>query len=276
MRKEQVDTIQKKIEPLIHHYFSLTEQEITLVEDTIRVFIPSSTPTTRWSKETVSLEPPERSNVPPYADEGLGAYARALTKTLNTWAEMEGSIFRVCAEGGADDRTGLAMITLELISTETAYRESSLSRRLADVLAKLQKVIGDNSRTLGYERDLVIFRGKQVTYCSTEYSVELDSHHGSQRRCQDLWRHCSCRGGATMRGGEAVAFKPLFPAHHIPVILLSLLRAGATLRKKADNEFEDRITNRLFRTLVRMPKFRDGPLGIHLRSEIPHRRRHTR
>ena len=75
---------------------------------------------------------------------------------------MEGSIFRVCAEGGADDRTGLAMITLELISTETAYRESSLSRRLADVLAKLQKVIGDNSRTLGYERDLVIFRGKQA------------------------------------------------------------------------------------------------------------------
>lgn len=72
-----------------------------------------------------------------------------------------------------------------------------------------------------------------------------------------------------MRGGEAVAFKPLFPAHHIPVILLSLLGAGATLRKKADNEFEDRITNRLFRTLVRMPKFRDGPLGIHLRSEIP-------
>lgn len=162
VRKEQVDTIQKKIEPLIYHYFSLTEQEITLVEDTIRVFIPSSTPTTRWSKETVSLEPPERSNVPPYADEGLGAYARALTKTLNTWAEMEGSIFRVCAEGGADDRTGLAMITLELISTETAYRESSLSRRLADVLAKLQKVIGDNSRTLGYERDLVIFRGKQA------------------------------------------------------------------------------------------------------------------
>jgi hypothetical protein len=67
----------------------------------------------------------------------------------------------------------------------------------------------------------------------------------------------------------AVAFKPLFPAHHIPVILLSLLRAGATLRKKVDNELEDRITNRLFRTLVRMPKFRDGPLGIHLRSEIP-------
>ena len=76
-------------------------------------------------------------------------------------------------------------------------------------------------------------------------------------------------GRSNDEGGEAVAFKPLFPAHRIPVILLSLLGAGATLRKKADNEFEDRITNRLFRTLVRMPKFRDGPLGIHLRSEIP-------
>jgi hypothetical protein len=159
-RKAQAVALQEELEPLIQRYFSLTEQEITLVEDTIRVFIPSSTP--RWSEKTVSLEPPERSNVPPYANQGLGAYARALTKTLNTWAEMEGSTFRVCAEGGADDRTGLAMISLELTSTETAYRQRSLSRRLADILAELQKHIADNSHTLGYNRDLVVFHEKQV------------------------------------------------------------------------------------------------------------------
>ncbi|MGO9413779.1 MAG: Eco57I restriction-modification methylase domain-containing protein [Syntrophobacteraceae bacterium] len=159
-RKAQANAFHEELEPLIHRYFSLTEQEVTLVEDTVRVFIPSSTP--RWSEKTVSLEPSERSNVPPYANEGLGAYADALTKTLNSWAEMESSTYRVCAEGGTDDQTGLAMVTLELTSTETAYRQRSLSRRLADVLAKLQKVIGDNSRTLGYNRDLVVFYGKQV------------------------------------------------------------------------------------------------------------------
>jgi hypothetical protein len=159
-RKAQVDALQEELEPLIQRYFGLTEQEITLVEDTIRVFIPSSTP--RWSEKTVSLEPPERSNVPPYANEGLGAYADALTKTLNSWAEMESSTYRVCAEGGTDDQTGLAMVTLELASAETAYGKRSLSRRLADIIAQLQRDIGDNRRTLGYNRDLVIFDGKQV------------------------------------------------------------------------------------------------------------------
>ena len=62
-RKEQVDALQQKIEPLIYSYFGLTEQEITLVEDTVRIFIPSSTPTTQWSEKTVSLEPMDQSSV---------------------------------------------------------------------------------------------------------------------------------------------------------------------------------------------------------------------
>ncbi len=71
-----------------------------------------------------------------------------------------------------------------------------------------------------------------------------------------------------MSAGDAVAFKRLFPAHHIPVILVSLLQAGTTLRKKTDNEREDLITNRLCRLLIRIPEFRDGPLDVHLQSEI--------
>jgi hypothetical protein len=54
------------------------------------------------------------------------------------------------------------MVTLELASAETAYGKRSLSRRLADIIAQLQRDIGDNRRTLGYNRDLVIFDGKQV------------------------------------------------------------------------------------------------------------------
>ena len=71
-----------------------------------------------------------------------------------------------------------------------------------------------------------------------------------------------------MSAGEAVAFKYLFPERHIPIILLSLLQAGAALRKRANNEREDLITNRLCRILVGMPKFRDGPLDPQLQPEI--------
>lgn len=67
---------------------------------------------------------------------------------------------------------------------------------------------------------------------------------------------------------DTKAFKKLFPQRHIPSILASLFQAGETLRKKAENDREDWITRRLYRRLVRIPTFRDGPLGIYLKPEI--------
>jgi hypothetical protein len=67
---------------------------------------------------------------------------------------------------------------------------------------------------------------------------------------------------------DAEAFKKLFPQQHIPSILASLFQAGETLRKRAENDREDWITRRLYRRLVIIPTFRDGPLGIHLKPEI--------
>ncbi|MDP2786216.1 MAG: hypothetical protein Q8O38_16730 [Sulfurimicrobium sp.] len=67
---------------------------------------------------------------------------------------------------------------------------------------------------------------------------------------------------------DAKAFKKLFPQQHIPSILTSLFQAGETLRKRAENDREDWITRRLYRRLVIIPTFRDGPLGIHLKPEI--------
>jgi hypothetical protein len=69
-------------------------------------------------------------------------------------------------------------------------------------------------------------------------------------------------------GTDAKAFKKLFPEHHIPPILSSLFQAGETLRKRTENDREDWITRRLCQRLILTPIFRDGPLGIHLKTEI--------
>ena len=63
-------------------------------------------------------------------------------------------------------------------------------------------------------------------------------------------------------------FRQLFPQRHIPVILSSVLQAGAVLRKKSDTELENRITIRLCRQLVKIPIFRDGPLDIRPQAGI--------
>lgn len=161
-RKGIVNTLQKELEPLIYRYFGLTDQEITLIEDTIRVFEPSSTPTTRWSPKTVTLNPVHDTTVEPYASQGLSAYADTLTKTLNTWAKTEGSHYRVCAEGGTDDQTGLAMVTLTLSSFETAYHRKTLSQDLIKVLKEFHKHASRQRGTLHYERDILFFQRDRI------------------------------------------------------------------------------------------------------------------
>jgi hypothetical protein len=161
-RKRQIDALQKELEPLIYRYFGLTEQEITLVEDTIDVFEPSATPTTWNTPKTVTLDPLEKTKVEPYASQALGAYANTLIKTLNTWAEAEGSSYRVHAEGGTDEQTGLAMITVKLASTEAEFKQKHISRNLAKKLKSFHRHASIEQGTLLYQRDILFFQGRQI------------------------------------------------------------------------------------------------------------------
>ncbi len=161
-RKRQIDTLQNDLEPLIYRYFGLTEQEIILVEDTSQVFEPSSTPTTWNSAKTVTLDPLEKTKIEPYASQALGAYANTLTNTLNTWAEAEGSSYRVNAEGGTDEQTGLAMITVKLASTEAEFQQKPISRNLAKNLKRFHNHASIEQGTLLYQRDILFFQGRQI------------------------------------------------------------------------------------------------------------------
>ena len=161
-RGDQINTLQNTLEPLIYRYFGLTDQEIALVEDTNNIFIPSSTPTAWLSSNTVTLDRVEKTKVEPYAGNGLKVYADTLTATLNTWAKAEGSSYCVRAEGGTDGQTGLAMVTVILSNTEASFKKKTLSRRLADIIEKLQEQVSEESGILRYERDLFIFQGEKI------------------------------------------------------------------------------------------------------------------
>jgi hypothetical protein len=161
-RKKQIDALQKELEPLIYSYFGLTDQEITLVEDTNEVFEPSATPTTWNTPKTVTLDPLEKTKIEPYANQALGAYANTLTNTLNTWAEAEGSSYRVNAEGDTDEQTGLAMITVKLASSEAEYREKPISHDLAKKLKSFHEHASKEQGTFLYRRDILFFQGRQI------------------------------------------------------------------------------------------------------------------
>jgi len=161
-RKRQIDTLQSEFEPLIYQYFGLTDQEIALVEDTNSVFEPSSTPNTWNTPKTVTLDPVEKTAVEPYASQGLAAYADTLTQTLNSWAEAEGSNYRVRAKGGMDNKTGLAKVTVTLANSAESFHPQTISQELAEQLNSFHRIFAKDHGTLLYHRDIFLFQDKQI------------------------------------------------------------------------------------------------------------------
>ncbi len=69
---------------------------------------------------------------------------------------------------------------------------------------------------------------------------------------------------------DAKDLKRLFPKGQVPVVLSTILAAGKGLKKKTESDREDWITRRLYRRLIRIPVFRDGPiLDVRMQPEIP-------
>lgn len=71
-----------------------------------------------------------------------------------------------------------------------------------------------------------------------------------------------------MTGHPDGLYGRLFPLHHIPAILLLILQVGKNIRKQTATDREDWLTTRLYRQLIHVPSFRDGPLQIHLQPDI--------
>lgn len=161
-RKERVNLLQKELEPLIFQYFGLTQQEIVLIEDTINIFIPSSTPTTWRTPKTVTIDPIQNTKVMPYHGERLKLYADTLTDTLNEWAQAEGSKYRVSAEGCIDNKIGLAMVSVYISNSIFHYKEAPLFENNADLFLKLHKQVSRKKGRLVYERDILYFSGNQL------------------------------------------------------------------------------------------------------------------
>jgi len=160
-RAVRVETLQTKLDQLIYEYFGLTSQEIALIEDTVNIAIPSSTPHT-WSDEKVrTLDRVDSPRVDTYR-EGLSVYAETLAGTMNRWAEEQGSSYRVSPEGGTDAATGLAVVTLRMTTERRPYLKKPVSADLWCVLDESRKQHGRGVGALSYPRDILLFLGECI------------------------------------------------------------------------------------------------------------------
>ncbi len=159
-RKRRMVELQKGFEPLIYQYFDLIEQEILLIEDTVDVVIPSSTPGNIF-EEIPSLAPVYKNNVERYA-EGLSPYAGTLSRTLNEWAEGTKSKIRVSVSGGVHKKTDMACIKIELAGHEQPFREETPSDEAIYKVCNLVKTTSSRFGRLEYLRGVIVFDGSCI------------------------------------------------------------------------------------------------------------------
>jgi hypothetical protein len=161
LRKVRTDALQKDLEPLIDEYFGLLVPEKILVADTIRIFIPSSTPPNAECLDLPTLQPVTKANVPGY-ENGLVAYGETLADTLNTWAAERGSDFRVSPSGGTDSLSGMAMVTLTMGDETAPMVVSALDGELPHWLRRGLEACTRETTTLRSERELLWFEENRL------------------------------------------------------------------------------------------------------------------
>lgn len=145
-REVEVAAAKRDIEPLVFEYFGVTATEKILIEDTLKVFIPSSTPG--------SLD----GDIPTLDDsspEERTAYAKQLCQTLNTWGRGKG--LSLSAQGRIAEKFGLSLLILTKGKTVTGYRETEAQAEVADAIAGIEKAIAIEHRKLAYARGFTLF-----------------------------------------------------------------------------------------------------------------------
>lgn len=129
-RLAAVDALQAELESEVYRYFDLTEEEIALVEDTILITEPSSTPTNR--EEILQETIPSLGHVGP--DE-LIRFAGMLTGTLNSWTG--GGKKRVEATAVCFETKSLVLLTLRQTLHPKPFRLSSITPALERELSRI-------------------------------------------------------------------------------------------------------------------------------------------
>jgi hypothetical protein len=161
LRKSRTESLQDELETLIYNYFGLLAPEKMLVTDTVKIFIPSSTPPNADRLDLPTLQPVTAAKIPGY-EAGLVVYAEILAETLNAWAVERGSDFRVSPVIGADPQSGMAMVSLSFGSQAAPLERIDLQGELAHWLKRGFDACARSAATIRSERELLWFEENRL------------------------------------------------------------------------------------------------------------------
>ena len=145
-REQEVAAAKHDIEPLVFEYYGVTPVERVLIEDTVKWFIPSSTPGTLYG---------DIPTLDDSSEEERTAYAKQLCQTINTWGRGKGLFLN--ARGCIAEKLGLSLLVLAKGKTKTGYTEKAAPTEVAAAIAEIEKAIAVEHRKLAYARGFTLF-----------------------------------------------------------------------------------------------------------------------
>ena len=145
-REHEVAAAKREIEPWVFEYFGVTATERILIEDTVKLFIPSSTPGTLDGEIPTLDDSSEKERT---------EYANQLCQTINTWGRGKGKL--LSARGRIAEKIGLSLLVLTKGKTKTGYTEAAAPDEVAKAIAGIEKAITIEHRKLAYARGFTLF-----------------------------------------------------------------------------------------------------------------------
>jgi hypothetical protein len=154
-RKAKVDALQSRLECDVYRYFDLTDEEIALVEDAIRIIEPSSTPTNRDVVRKAAVP-----TMKPATRDALGVYSATLTGTLNEWAE--GGPLRVEASAAIFDERPHVLFSVRQTRMPRSFRFEKVTRRTGALLERIYDAARQKQGRLEHPRAVTFFDGTSI------------------------------------------------------------------------------------------------------------------
>ena len=150
-RLDRVNDTRHKIAPLLLEYYGIDKWERILIEDTVKIFEPSSTPGAA-STSVPTLKPVSRKE--------REAHVSTLCGMLNSMAAAKGP--RIGGTVTHSGSAGQAVVTLRRNGSTPAYTENKDSGDLKKALQRISKVLPENKGSFVRQRGLKVFDGDSI------------------------------------------------------------------------------------------------------------------
>ncbi len=136
-RDSLVETAHGEINDYVYDYFEVCEWEKLLIQDTVKIFRPSSTPG--------SIDSDKLSTATPSTSSEREHYANTLIKTFRGWSRGKRTL---CATSTVASQIGLVLITFFINDRSKKFEEASAEDRILNVLDSIKAATSDDSGTV--------------------------------------------------------------------------------------------------------------------------------